>query len=75
MTQKKRLGFGGPFALGFGGAVVVFPILSFFLLLEERRLTWPNEGGSEFILYACVFVFLGMALIGLGLELIIEDSK
>ena len=76
MVQKKRLGLTGPFLLSLGGAFALFPILSFEKLLIEGRLSWPND--NAFIgmsAWTLIFVFLGLFLSGLGVEIILDNAK
>ena len=76
MVQKKRLGFSGPFIFAIGGVFTLFPILSFEKLLLEGRLSWPYD--SAFIgmsVWTLLFVFLGVFLVGLGIEIILESVK
>ncbi|TFG30402.1 hypothetical protein EU527_14515 [Candidatus Thorarchaeota archaeon] len=76
MGQKKRLGLTGPFLFAFGGVTALFPVLSFVKMLFEGRILWPYE--SAFIgmsTWTLVFVFLGLLMMGLGLEEILESSK
>ncbi|TFG08211.1 hypothetical protein EU538_07595 [Candidatus Thorarchaeota archaeon] len=76
VTERKRLGIGGPLMLGFGGVFIILPVLGFFQLLFDGRLTWPNDEAYPGILaFIGAFVFLGFCMLGLGIEVINEDSR
>jgi hypothetical protein len=76
VTESKRFGIGGPLMLGFGGVFIILPVLGFFQLLLDGRLTWPNDEAYPIILvFIGAFVFLGFCMLGLGIEVISEDSR
>ncbi|KXH77123.1 MAG: hypothetical protein AM326_05720 [Candidatus Thorarchaeota archaeon SMTZ-45] len=76
MNQKKQVGFRGPLVLAVGGTFIVFPLLSYAQLLHDGRLSFPYEGAAMgMTLYVCLFVFLGLLIAGMGLEMILEDSR
>jgi hypothetical protein len=76
MSERKRPGFRGPLALAFGGTFIVFPILSYAQLLYDGRLSFPYQGAATgMMLFVCLFVFLGLLIGGMGLQMILEDSR
>lgn len=76
MSQGKRLDFRGSIALAFGGTFVVYPILSYALLLYEGLLSFPyEEAATGMMLFVCIFVFFGLLIAGMGLQMILEDSS
>lgn len=76
MSQKRRAGLSGPLALAFGGTFVVFPMLFFSVQLYDGRLSFPyQEAVTGVMLFVCLFVFLGLWIAGMGLQMILEDSK
>jgi hypothetical protein len=76
MNQGKKLGLRGPLAIAFGGTFIVFPILSYSLLLYEGRLSFPYEGAATgMMLFVCIFVFFGLLIAGMGMQMILEDSS
>lgn len=76
VNQKRRLGIRGPLALALGGTFVVFPILSFALLLYDGRLSFPYQNtATGMLLYVSVLVFFGLLISGMGFQMILEDSK
>ena len=76
MSTKKSLGLLGPFALAVGGTIMIFPLLFFFRELYAGRLTFPYQDAFNGVLtYTCLFCFLGLLLVGTGLQLIIRDSR
>lgn len=75
MTQKKRLGLSGPFAVAFGGSIALFPILTFAKLLYDGRLSWPYEATFQGMLFmTLMFVFFGLFLLALGIEIMLDDN-
>jgi len=76
MNQKIPLGLRGPLVLAAGGTFIVFPLLSYAQQLYDGRLSFPYEGAAMgMTLSVCLFVFLGFLIAGLGLEMILEDSR
>jgi hypothetical protein len=76
MNQEKRAGFRGPLALAFGGFFVTFPLLFFAQQLFDGRLSFPyREAAAAIIMFTSVFVFFGVLVAGVGLQMILEDSK
>jgi len=76
MNQKKGFGLRGPVVLALGGAITVFPFLGFAQLLYEGRLSFPYEGAAMgMMLYVTILTFIGLLLAGMGLQMILEDSK
>jgi len=76
MSTKKSMGLSGPFSLAVGGTAMFFALLLFFRELHAGRLTFPNQDSFNGVLaYTCLFVFLGLLLVGTGLQLIILDSR
>ena len=75
-SQEKRSGLRGPLALALGGRFVVFPLLSYAQLAYEGRLSFPYEGAATgMMLYVCIFLFLGLFIAGIGLQMILEDNS
>jgi hypothetical protein len=76
MSTKKSMGLLGPFDLAVGGTVMIFPLLYFFRELYAGRLTFPyEEAFNGALTYTCLFFFMGLLLVGMGLQLIIRDSR
>ncbi len=76
MGNRRRIGLVGPFALAVGGSIIIFLILEYFRLLYDGRLTFPyEESGQGITLFIGMFSLLGLFLVGLGLEMIIQDSR
>lgn len=76
MSQEKRLGFRGPIALALGGTFIVFPLLSYAQLLYDGRLSFPYEGSAVgMMVWVCLITFLGLLIAGMGLQMILADSK
>ena len=76
MSVEKQLGLRGPITLAVGGTFVVFSLLVYSYLLYEGSLSFPNTGNSlGIMLYVCSFVFFGLIFIGMGLQMILRDSK
>ena len=76
MSTKKSLGLLGPFALAVGGTVMIFPLLFFFRELYAGHLTFPYQDAFNGVLtYTSLFFFMGLLLVGMGLQLIIRDSR
>ncbi|MFX1579576.1 MAG: hypothetical protein ACFFBJ_07990 [Promethearchaeota archaeon] len=76
MSQENKLGLRGPVALALGGTFVVFPLLTYSLLLYDGRLSFPYSGAaSGMMLFVCTVVFLGLMMVGMGLQMILRDSR
>lgn len=66
----------GPLAIAFGGTFIVFPILKYTQLLFDGRLSFPyQDEATGWMAFVCLFVFLGLLVASMGLQLILEDSK
>jgi hypothetical protein len=58
-----------------GGCFVAFPLLSFFYLLDEGRLSSAYAGAFSGIMLFVMFVlFAGLFVAAVGLQMILEDS-
>lgn len=76
LNVEDNLGFRGPITLALGGTFIVFPLLAYSLLLYEGRLSFPYSGAAYgMMLFVCTVVFLGLVIVGLGLQMILRDSK
>ncbi|TFF95061.1 hypothetical protein EU546_03965 [Candidatus Thorarchaeota archaeon] len=72
VNMLNHPGLIGPCLVGIGGVVTILPILGFFQLLAEGRLTWPyGEMLTGVLVYVGAFVFLGFVLLGVGIEVIL----
>ena len=66
----------GPLAIAFGGVFIVFPILSYIQMMFDGRLSFPyQETASGMMAMVCLFVFLGLLVASMGLQMILQDNK
>lgn len=54
----------------------MFPLLSYAQLLYDGRLSFPYEGSAVgMMVWVCLITFLGLLIAGMGLQMILADSK
>ncbi|MGQ4912221.1 MAG: hypothetical protein ACP6KW_08650 [Candidatus Thorarchaeota archaeon] len=76
MTQNRERKMIGPISFAVGGCFVTFPILSFFYLLYDGRLSHPYTGAFEgYMVFVLFLVFVGLLVAATGIQMILEDSR
>ena len=66
----------GPLAIATGGTFVVWPILVYVQMLYDGRLSFPYQDVAPgMMMMVCFFVFLGLLIASMGLQMILEDSN
>ncbi len=76
MNQKTRSSIWGPLAIASGGTFVVWPILLYAQMLYDGRLSFPYQDvASGMMMIVSIFVFLGLLIASMGLQLILTDKN
>ena len=76
MNSKNRSSIWGPLAIAAGGTFVVWPILVYTQMLYDGRLSFPyQDAAAGMMAMVCLFVFLGLLIASMGLQLILADYK
>jgi len=74
LSQKTRSSIWGPLAIAFGGTFIVWPILTYTQMMFDGRLSFPYQDVAPgMMMMVCVFVFCGLLIAGMGLQLILND--
>jgi hypothetical protein len=76
LSQKGKSSIAGPLAIACGGVFIVFPILSYIQLMFDGRLSFPyQDTASGMMAMVCLFVFLGLLVASMGLQMILEERR
>jgi hypothetical protein len=66
----------GPLAIASGGTFIVWPILFYAQMLFDGRLSFPYQDTAAGIIgMVSLFVFLGLLIASMGLQMILEDNR
>jgi hypothetical protein len=74
LNRKIKSGLWGPLAIATGGTFIVFSILSYVQMMYDGRLSFPYQDTAQgMLMMVCLFVFLGLLVASMGLQLILDD--
>jgi len=76
LKQNTRSSMWGPLAIACGGTFIVWPILTYTQMMFDGRLSFPYQDvASGMMMMVCFFVFCGLLIAGMGLQLILNDHN
>jgi len=67
---------GGSLAIATGGTFIAFSVLSYLQMMYDGRLSYVYQNAAQgMLMMVCLFVFLGLLIASMGLQLILQENK